>query len=110
MWLNAADPMQPWGRFLPHQESRSFVNVPGTVIAFRGGLPTMLFERQGKTLRIFEGAELKNTLSLFAGDFRRGRIFSGKKRIVVKEYLAEAVAALEESGFLREMQDYVLYR
>ena len=54
----------------------------------------LLFERQGKTLRVFEGAE----------EFRRGRILNGKKRIVVKEYPAEVAAALEESGFLREMQ------
>ena len=55
-------------------------------------------------------AEPEKTLTLFAEEFRRGRILSGKKRIVVKEYPAEVAAALEESGFLREMQDYVLYR
>ncbi|MGN0402163.1 MAG: DEAD/DEAH box helicase [Acetatifactor sp.] len=110
VWLNAADPMQPWGKLLPHEESKAFINVPGTVIAFCGGFPTLLFERQGKTLRIFEGTEPEKTLALFAEEFRRGRILNGKKRIVVKEYPAEAAAALEESGFLREMQDYALYR
>ena len=64
----------------------------------------LLFERQGKTLRVFEGAEPEKTLTLFAEEFRRGRILNGKKRIVVKEYPAETAAALEESGFLREMQ------
>lgn len=59
VWLNAADPMQPWGKLLPHKERKAFVNVPGTVIAFCGGFPVLLFERQGKTLRIFEGAERK---------------------------------------------------
>lgn len=110
MWLNATDPMQPWGKLVPHEESKAFVNVQGTVIAFRGGLPMLLFERQGKTLRIFDGAKLEETLALFAEEFRRGRILNGKKRIVVKEYPLEAATALEESGFLREMQDYVLYR
>ena len=70
----------------------------------------MLFEKQGKTLRVFDTEELKEAMGLFAEEFKRGRIFSGRKRIVVKEYPAEAVPALEESGFLREMQDYVLYR
>jgi len=31
------------------------------------------------------------------------------KRIVVKEYPAEAGEALRQAGFRREMQDYVLY-
>lgn len=110
MWLNAAEPMQPWGKLLPHVEGRAFLNVPGTAVAFLGGLPVMLFEKQGKTLRVFETEELKEAMGLFAEEFKRGRIFSGRKRIVVKEYPAEAVPALEESGFLREMQDYVLYR
>ena len=51
-----------------------------------------------------EAAEPEKTLTLFAEEFRRGRILNGKKRIVVKEYPAETAAALEESGFLREMQ------
>lgn len=110
MWLNAAEPMQPWGKLLPHVEGRAFLNVPGTAVAFLGGLPVMLFEKQGKTLRVFDTEELKEAMGLFAEEFKRGRIFSGRKRIVVKEYPAEAVPALEESGFLREMQDYVLYR
>lgn len=110
MWLNAAEPMQPWGKLLPHVEGRGFLNVPGTAVAFLGGLPVMLFEKQGKTLRVFETEELKEAMGLFAEEFKRGRIFSGRKRIVVKEYPAEAVPVLEESGFLREMQDYVLYR
>ena len=110
IWLNAADPIQPWGKFLPHDETKAFVNVPGTAVAFRNGLPVALFERQGKTLRVFERDGLKEILCLFVEEFRRGRIFPGKKRIVVKEYPAEASEVLTESGFMREMQDYCLYR
>lgn len=110
MWLNAADPMQPWGKLLSHAETKAFVNVPGTVVAFRDGLPVALFERQGKTLRVFEWDGLKEMLCLFVEEFRRGRIFSGKKRIIVKEYPSEAAETLSESGFLHEMQDFCLYR
>ena len=124
LWLNAADPVQPWGKLLSHEEGRGFINVPGTAVAFCNGLPAALFERQGKTLRVFEREAnilyeegkslhvegLEEILNLFTEEFRRGRIFPGKKRIVVKEYPAEAAGALEKSGFLREMQDYVLYR
>lgn len=110
VWLNAADPMQPWGKLLPHEQDRGFINVPGTVIAFRGGLPVALFEKQGKALRIFEPDGLEEVLHLFAEEYRRGRILPDKKRIVVKEYPAEAAGALEAGGFQREMQDFCIYR
>lgn len=115
VWLNAADPMQPWGKLLAHEPERNFVNVPGTAVAFRDGLPVAVFERQGKVLRCFDPGEgqedgLREILRLFVEEFQRGRIFPGKKRIVVKEYPAQAADALAGSGFLHEIQDYVLYR
>lgn len=114
LWLNAADPVQPWGKLLAHEPDRVFVNVPGTVVCFRGGMPVALFERQGGVLRIlpgiFEADETEAVLQLFVQEYRAGRIYGGRKRIVVKEYPSEAEAALEKSGFLREMQDYTLYR
>lgn len=109
-WLNAADPAQPWGKLLPHERDRAFQNVQGTAVALRSGLPAVLFERQGKTLRVFETEGLEEILCLFAEEFRRGRIFAGRKRIVVTDYPKEAVEAFTGSGFIREMQDYVLYR
>ncbi len=113
LWLNAADPAQPWGKLLAHEPGLAFVNVPGTAVCFRGGTPVALFERQGKTLKILSGCgpeETEAALQLFVLENRAGRIYGGRKRIVVKEYPAEAGAALEKSGFLREMQDYTLYR
>lgn len=110
VWMNAADPMQPFGKFLPHEQNRAFTNVPGTVAAFRGGRLSALFERQGKTLRVFGTEGLEEILRLFADDYRKGRVYAGRKRIVVSEYPAEAAALLSDSGFIREMQDYVLYR
>lgn len=110
IWLNAADPMQPWGKILPHEQGREFINVQGTAAAFRNGLPIVLFERQGKTLRVFEPEGLGEALRLFAEEYRRGRLFVGRKRIIVSEYPKEAADFLAENGFIREMQDYVLYR
>ncbi len=109
-WLNAADPMQPWGKLFPHGEGRAFMNVPGTAVAFRGGLPVALFERQGKALRVFEGEGLEEILACFAEEYKRGKVFSGRKRIVVKEYPGEAAEAFEKGGFMREAQDFCLYR
>lgn len=110
VWLNAADPAQPWGKLFPHEEGKAFVNVPGTAVALVGGVPAALFERQGKTFRVYKEDGLEEILSRFAEDFKRGRIFAGRKRIVVKEYPAEAAEAFGRSGFMREMQDYCLYR
>ena len=47
---------------------------------------------------------------MFAEEYKAGRIYAGRKRIVVSDYPKEAAEALTESGFMREMQDYVLYR
>ncbi|MCM1102508.1 MAG: DEAD/DEAH box helicase [Clostridium sp.] len=110
VWVNAADPMQPWGKLLPHEEGRAFLNVSGCAAALRGGRPAAVFEKQGKLLRVFDAEGLEEVLFLFVEAFRRGRLFAGRSRIVIKEYPAEAAPALERCGFLREMQDYVLYR
>jgi len=117
-WLNAADPMQPWGKLLAHEPGRSFLNVPGTAVGFRDGLPVAVFERQGKVLRLLGTEERRRgespdgvpALALFAEEFRSGRIFPGKKRVSVKEYPEQAAEALAAGGFSREIQDYVLYR
>lgn len=110
LWVNAADPMQPWGKLLPHRQERTFLNVPGTVVGFRGGEASVLFERQGRSLRVLEPEGLAESLALFGEEYKRGRIFPGKKRIVVKDYPREVATALAAGGFLKEMQDYVLYR
>lgn len=110
IWLNAADPMQPWGKILPHARGKNFTNVQGTAVAFRGGLPAAVFERQGKLLRVFAADGLGEILRIFAEDYKAGRIFAGRKRIVVTDYPEEAAEALAGNGFIREMQDYVLYR
>lgn len=110
VWLNAVDPAQPWGKLLPHYEGKAFVNVSGTVAALAGGIPAALFERQGRTFRIFEKDGLEEILLQFVEEYKRGRIFGGRKRIVVKEYPAVAAEIFSKCGFIREMQDYCLYR
>lgn len=109
-WLSAIDPAQPWGKILGHLPERAFLNVPGSMVAIRNGLPVAVFERQGKTLRIFEEEGLGELLQLFAKDFSKRRIYPDLNRIVVKQYPGEAGTALAEAGFRRELQDYVLYR
>ena len=78
--------------------------------AFAGGIPAALFERQGRTLRVFEKDGLEEILLQFVEEYKRGRIFGSRKRIVVKEYPAETAEIFSQCGFIREMQDYCLYR
>lgn len=110
IWMNAADPMQVWGKLLSHKDDRAFLNVQGTAVALRDGVPVAVFEKQGKTLRVFEWEHLKDILGLFVEEYKRGRIFADKKRIQVKEYPDEAAQILAESGFGREVQGHALYK
>ncbi|HKL79194.1 MAG TPA: DEAD/DEAH box helicase, partial [Mobilitalea sp.] len=110
MWLSAIDPAQPWGKSLPHIQGKSFINVPGTMVALRAGLPVAVFERQGKVLRVFDDTFLSEALRIFAEDYAKRRLYSLLNRLIVKEYPKEAADALTSAGFMHEMQDYVLYR
>lgn len=108
--MNGADPMQVWGKLLPHQKDRAFLNLPGSAVALRGGMPVAVLERNGGILRVFEEESLEEALKEFAKGYRNGQIFPGKKRILVKEYPDYSVKSLEKSGFSREVQGYALYR
>lgn len=110
IWLNAADPAQIWGKLLEHQPGCAFLNVPGTAVALKAGEPVMVMERQGKVLRLLRSEEPSDALKKFAAAFREKALFPEKKRLIIKEYPAEAAEALAASGFIREMMDYVLYR
>lgn len=110
VWVNAADPVQCWGKLLPHMEGRNFLNVPGTAVACCGGIPAAVLERQGATLRVFEKELAEAYLADFSLCYKKGKLFPSRKRIVVKNYPDFAGEALTRAGFYREMQDYVLYR
>lgn len=110
VWLSAVDPAQPWGKYLAHLDGRTFMNVPGTAVALRAGVPVAVFERQGKTLRVFDSASISGALEAFAHDYRARRVFPTIRRITVKQYPSEAQEALRSVGFTKEMQDFVMYR
>lgn len=110
VWLSAADPAQIWGKVLEQPENRSFLNLPGTAVAVRGGRPAAVVERQGRVLRVFEEEGMEAVLAEFVRCFQRRLLFPEQKRLTMKEYPKEAGEALKRAGFIREMQDYVLYR
>jgi len=110
IWLSASDPAQPWGKSLPHMPDRSFVNVSGSAVCLHSGVPVAVFERKGKTLRIFDVSSLPEILRNFHDAYENRHIFPELKRLMVKQYPSEAAPALKNAGFIKEMQDYVLYR
>jgi ATP-dependent Lhr-like helicase len=110
VWLNATDPAQPFGKSLQHFTDRKFQNIAGTVVALHAGVPVALLERQGKRLRVFEEDYLIEALIIFKEEFNKRCILTGQNRIVIKEYPIEATSLLERTGFIHEIQDYVLYR
>jgi ATP-dependent Lhr-like helicase len=110
IWLSAVDPAQQWGKSISHMADRSFMNVVGTAVALKAGVPVAVLERMGKQLRVFDMESLEEVLQAFVLDFTRHRIFTNQSRLLVKEYPPEAAGALSSAGFKRELQDYVLYR
>lgn len=111
LWLNAQEPLLVWGRELAHLKGRQFTRVPGTAVALSGGLPIMVFERQGRVLRLLsQTGEERAALEAFVREFHSKRIYPEVKRLIVKEYPDRLSEDLKSVGFIREMLDYVLYR
>lgn len=110
LWLPAIDPSQSWGKILPHGKDKAFMNIPGTLVAMKAGIPIALLERQGKVLRVFDDTALTEALAIFSKEYAKRKLFPQVNRILVKEYPKEAAEAFIKAGFIREFQDYVLYR
>ena len=53
---------------------------------------------------------MEAVLSEFVRCFQRKLLFPEQKRLILKEYPENAGELLKKAGFIREMQDYVLYR
>ncbi|MCL2052805.1 MAG: DEAD/DEAH box helicase [Lachnospiraceae bacterium] len=108
VWLNAVDPLQVWGKAL---KGKDFINVQGTAVALLNGVPQVVLERQGKTLKLLNSqpiplAKIMAELILL---MKQKKIFPDKKRLVIKEYPPWAGQILKEAGFHKEMLDYVWY-
>lgn len=110
LWFNGTDPANLWGRVLEIPQERSFLAVPGTAVALCSGRLAAVMERQGKVLRVHEPEVTEEMLEEFVNNFRQSALFPEVKRLTVKEYPPEAGEALAKAGFIREMNDFVLYR
>ena len=110
IWLSAADPLQPWGKTLPHMDGRAFACLAGTAVALRAGRPVCVLEKQGNTLRVFEPDALEEALRVFVREYSLRRIFPANKRINVKHYPPECAEALAAAGFAKSMNDFTLHQ
>ena len=110
IWLSAVDPLQVWGKILPHMDGRAFACLPGSAVALCAGRPVCVMEKQGQTLQVFEAEHLGAALSAFAREYGLRRIFPSAKRINVKKYPPEAAEALASAGFARSMNDFTLHQ
>ncbi len=113
LWMNATDPAMAWGKYLAIPEEQTFLSVAGTAVALQAGRIAAVMERQGKLLRMFDNvsaADAEAVMTEFVGGFKRGQIFPGQKRLILKEYPEDLDDILKKAGFIKEMRDYVLYR
>ncbi len=108
--LSATDPMQPYGKILPHAEGRAFTRLASTTVVFFAGAPVAAFEKNGETLRIFDPAHADKAIFAFASAFKAGQVLPNLKRITVKSYDRDLKSALLENGFTPDMMDMTLFR
>lgn len=108
--LSAIDPMQPYGKILPHMEGRAFMRLSSTAVVFFSGIPIAAFEQNGETLRIFDQEYAREAVSAFVIAFKAGRIFINLKKITVKTYDKSIRNVLSENGFLPDMMDMTLFK
>jgi len=113
VWLSAIDPLQAWGKYIPHLEGKGFTNTTVTAVALGSGVPIAVFEKSGKALRLLDeniSQEcIASLLESFAKAFKGKNIFYDLKRITVKEYPPEVTGQFKDAGFQKALLDYMLF-
>lgn len=111
-WLSAQDPMQLFGKILPHDTGREFALMQSSTVCFLGGKPVMVFEKGGKVLRVFEGWDEwgEECLVRFKKAYEGKRIYTGARKIEVKKYPPETESILKKAGFSKQVSDYVIWQ
>lgn len=108
--LSACDPMQPYGKILPHAEGRAFTRLPSCAPLFYAGDVVAVFEKNGETLRVFDFSHVQNALMRFVKSFRLGEIFPSHRKITVKQYPSEVRDALLSAGFQPDLLSLTLFK
>jgi ATP-dependent Lhr-like helicase len=108
IWIHASDPLQAWGKFIPHLKDREFTNIAAAAVALKAGRPVAILEKSGKALRIFEDDAA--IFPALAKAYKNKNIFHSQKKMTIKEYPESAADALKDAGFIKAMADYTIYR
>ena len=108
--LSALDPMQPYGKILPHADGRAFSRLASTAVALQAGMPVAVFEKNGEAMRIFDGENAQKAASAFADAFKNGSIFPHLKKITVKSFDPAYKDALSACGFQSDMMYMTLFK
>lgn len=108
--LPACDPMQPYGKILPHMENRAFMRLPSAAVVLIAGVPAAVFEKNGETLRIFDSENPVPALSAFVTAFKCGKIYPNLKKITVKSFDPGFRPLLLECGFQSDMTSVTLFK
>ncbi len=109
IWISASDPLQPWGKILPHETGKGFSNISATALCLKGGVIIAAFERNGQVLKVYDKSLLSEALMQFKADYKNKRIYQNRGNITVKEYPSDAVEVLKAAGFSMQLLDFVLY-
>lgn len=108
--LSAIDPMQPYGKILPHMEGRAFARLASTAVVFFMGAPIAVWERNGEILRVFDPEYASKAVFAFCDAFKSGAAFPAHKKITVKSYDKSLKKTLLENGFQPDMMDMTLFK
>ena len=108
--LSALDPMQPYGRILPHMEGRVFSRLASTAVVLYEGIPIAVFEKSGETMCVFDKERIHLAISAFTDAFKTGSVFPHLKKITVKSFDPAFKDALSDCGFQTDMMYMTLFK
>ncbi len=108
--LSALDPMQPYGKILPHAEGRAFSRLASTAVVLYAGMPIAVFEKSGEAMSIFDRENAQKAVSAFADAFKNGYVFPHLKKITVKSFDPSYKDALSACGFQSDMMYMTLFK
>jgi Lhr-like helicases len=116
--LNSCDPAQVFGRIAPKDNASSWLCVPGTALVLKDGGAILSIESFGEKITPYteNREDILGAVKAFKTSFETGRMWRGRKRIIVKQWQdttpskCSFAAELETMGFEPEMQDMVLWK
>ncbi len=118
--LVACDPAQIYGKLVSHnREGLNWTCAPGNAVVFWSGEPMLLAERNGERVTPAPGSTAEQQTEAVAAlvqAWQERRVWSNLRKFICKQWGGEPAAhsnitpLLSKLGFLREVDDMVLWR